>query len=88
MKRGDIVRVVWTDAHSIQGWSGPHEIDRTIQDPLSKCIHAGLFIAKTKTALILTFGISAYGNCDGTIEIPLSCIESTKILEASMLEKM
>lgn len=83
---GDLVKVIWDDAHSAQGWIQHQDIEHFTNDPLSRCIHAGLFVKKTKEAFILTFGISSHGSIDGTIEVPLSCIVETKLLEESSLE--
>jgi hypothetical protein len=88
LKRGDIVKVIWDDAHSAQGWIADHDVEHFINNPLSRCIHVGLFVAQTEKALILTFGMSEHGTIDGTIEIPPSCIIEMKVLEESEVEKI
>lgn len=85
MKHGDVIRVTWDDAHSYDGWMNQHEMDSSIKSPCSRVISCGLFIAKTKKALILTQGVSEYGHYLGSLEIPLSTIVSTKILERSQV---
>jgi hypothetical protein len=88
LKHGDIIRVIWVDAHYVPGWLYPSEMEQSIKDPCSTIVSAGLFVAKTKTALIITRGISELGNYEGTLEIPLSVVKSTKILEKSMVNKL
>jgi hypothetical protein len=88
LKYGDIIRVVWIDAHSVPGWMDRHEMDYSIKNPCAAIVSAGLFVAKTKTALIITRGISENGNFEGSLEVPLSTIKSTKVLEKSMVSKL
>lgn len=87
MRFGDIVKVYWVDAHSLYGWMDKAELKTATEKPLSDCIHVGFFVAKTKTAIIITHGIAAVGLNDGTMEIPLAWVKKTKILERSQITK-
>jgi hypothetical protein len=83
MKHGDIISVIWDDAHSVDGWMTKAQLEQTVSDPLSRVISAGIFVTKTKKALVITMGITDYGSYDNTLEIPLTTIVKTRVLEKS-----
>jgi hypothetical protein len=88
MKTGDIIRVIWTDARYVAGWMDHNEVSVETKSPCATIVSAGLLVAKTKTALIITRGISEHGYFEGCLEIPLAVIKKTKILEKSMVNTL
>jgi hypothetical protein len=86
MKLGDVIRVDWVDAHTVHGWMDQHEMNRSISDPCATVVSAGLFVAETETAIIITRGISEYGSYEGSLEIPKSTIKDIKFLEENNID--
>ena len=73
-----IVKVVWTDSASSDGWQ---DEEHGKEHTPSQCMTVGWLLKKTRGHVTLAGSRSDFGNCSQLMAIPRKCIVSIKTLE-------
>lgn len=73
-----VVKVIWTDPHSIDEWC---DISEAADSPITKIISVGIYIKETKDKLVLALNLDTEGiDCSCVMVIPKCAILETQEL--------